>query len=348
MIVATEPACLRLHVFRVNEGLGNACVLQLPDGSCGVLDWGTKRTEPLEKALDLIRPRLRFVAATHPHADHVGGMERLLLECSKRRIRVERFFYPATTLYDEARDFSKVLFTVERLKIESCQIGEDSFLAPPDERKPPCLAFGDDLSWDLRVLAPPITLTSHATIKGAMDEKVPGNETSLVVLFRFLRPHRSDGIGQALLTGDATRATLIHAVATAQAHRYALENQAFLVPHHGSEHNLPEWLGHYVRGVAVISGPDNSQHHPSRTTLEMLSRWTYRSGSGLYCTAYGVQCAKAFGHLATTADRRKLVLPGHCFGDIVVNVPEDGEAFVESSSADGSLRRPFGYCGNLL
>jgi hypothetical protein len=346
MIVAAEPACLRLHVFRVNEGLGNACVLQFPDGSCGVLDWGTKRTEPLEKALNLIRPRLRFVAATHPHADHVGGMERLLLECSRRHIRVERFFYPAATLYDESRDFSKVLFTVERLKIESCQIGEDSFLAPAGERKPPCLAFGDDLRWDLRVLAPPITLTSHAAIKSAMDEKVPGNETSLVALFRFLRSTRSDGIGQALLTGDATEATLYHAARTALAHGYEIENHAFLVPHHGSGNNLPEWLVPCVRGVAVISGPANSQYHPAQATLEMLSRRTSGTGSRLYCTAYGVQCAKAFGHLATTDYGRKLVQPGHCFGDIVVNVPEDEEAFVESTSADGRPRRQFGYCGN--
>ena len=175
---------------------------------------------------------------------------------------------------------------------------------------------------------------------------MPGNETSLVVLFRFLPPPVSRGIGQALLTGDATKATLSHALKTAQAHQYEFANQAFLVPHHGSEHNLPAWLRPYICGIAVISGAENSPHHPSKATLQQLSRWTGASTPRLYCTAYGIQCAKAFKRLATTAHGKTLVRPGDCFGDIVVKVPKDGEAFVESASADGEPRRQFGYCGN--
>jgi hypothetical protein len=48
----TSEDCLYLHVFRIDEGLGNACVLEFPDHSCGVLDWGTEQKQPLKKALE--------------------------------------------------------------------------------------------------------------------------------------------------------------------------------------------------------------------------------------------------------------------------------------------------------
>src|SRR6266849_6057676 len=52
---APKDQCLNVHVFRVEEGLGNACLLQLPDQSCGILDWGTQRPEPLERALEIAK-----------------------------------------------------------------------------------------------------------------------------------------------------------------------------------------------------------------------------------------------------------------------------------------------------
>jgi hypothetical protein len=166
------------------------------------------------------------------------------------------------------------------------------------------------------------------------------------VLFRFQNAPVTGGFGRALLTGDATPATLSFARHTAN--QYAglnLENQAFLVPHHGSEHNLPSWLGSYIQGIAIISGSAASPHHPSPKVLEQLSKWTCRSIPKLFCTGYARCCAQAFAARAA-AHEKNLVRPGSCFGDLVIRVPRSAPATIEQTSADGNFRRPFGYCGN--
>jgi hypothetical protein len=321
-------------------------VLEFPDHSCGVLDWGTQAAEPLEKALQIAgRGRVRFVAATHAHSDHTLGLPGLLEESERRGIKIERFVYPASTLHGEQFHLTKARDTAEQLKIPSFAIGEDSFLAPPGERQPPCLTWAEDRSWDLRVLGPPLTAIARSEIKAMRKGIVPGNETSLVVLFRFLRAPLGDGVGRALLTGDATPAALAFARDTAKQHGYIFENQAFLVPHHGSEHNFPAWLRDDIRGLAVISGSMTSPHHPSHKVLRQLATWTCGSSPKLFCTAYGHCCSQAFGNRAGTHEGH-LVQPGDCFGDIVARVPVTSPAEMVSSSAAGNLRRPFGYCGN--
>lgn len=81
-----------LCVFRVEEGLGNACASIFPDGSGAVIDWSTCREQPLEDLAGLLNrvrePRLRFVAATHPHADHTLGLELLLSRLHERGVRI--------------------------------------------------------------------------------------------------------------------------------------------------------------------------------------------------------------------------------------------------------------------
>jgi hypothetical protein len=337
---------LNLHVFRVDEGLGNACVLEFPDQSCGVLDWGTQVPEPLEKALQIaLRGRVRFVAATHAHSDHGLGLQALLAKFANRGIKIEKFVYPASTLHGEQFDLTKARATAESLKIPSFAIGDDSFLAPPGERQPPCLTWAEDGGWDLRVLGPPLTTISRSEIKSMCEGIVPGNETSLVVLFRFLQAPPTNGLGRVLLTGDATPAALAFARRTAERYGYIVENQAFLVPHHGSAHNFPLWLRDYIRGLAVISGSMTSPHHPAHKVLQQLATWTCSSAPKLFCTAYGHSCSQAFGNRAGGHEKH-LVQPGNCFGDIVVRIPRSGPAELAESSADGNLRRPFGYCGN--
>lgn len=93
-------ASLFLHVFRVEEGLENACLLEFPDKTCAIVDWGMQRQEPLEQALRIAQQgRVRFVAASHAHADHTLGLATLLRECKNRKIQVDRFIYPASPLH---------------------------------------------------------------------------------------------------------------------------------------------------------------------------------------------------------------------------------------------------------
>src|SRR6266481_7706475 len=140
----SEPS-LKLHVFRVEEGLGNACALEFPDQSCAVLDWGTQSDKALEKFLTLARGRrVRFVAATHAHSDHTLGLACLLNACEEQGIKVEWFYYPASTLHEGQSHLTRAREEAQRLNIRCSYIGEDTLLAPAGERQPPCLAWAED------------------------------------------------------------------------------------------------------------------------------------------------------------------------------------------------------------
>jgi beta-lactamase superfamily II metal-dependent hydrolase len=341
-----QDQSLVVHVFRVDEGLGNACLLQFPDRTCAILDWGTQQTRPLEAALRLAaKTRLRFVAASHAHADHVLGLPNLLRECSRRRIVVDRFVYPASTLNQETAYLTAARRMALERKIPMSSVGVDTLLAPPDQRRPPYLAWADDGSWEVRVLSPSLTKTAIAEMRALKQAVVAGNETSLVVLFRFVEQPDKEGSGRALFPGDATPATLSFARATgANAPGLEIDNQMFVVPHHGSSRNLPAWTRQHMHGIVVVSATTNSPHHPSETVLTQIAKWT--GGEQLVCTSYAQCCGRQFGQFASAPDQQ-WVQPGECFGDIVIRVPRCGPAAFVKSSAPGHHRRAFGFCGNV-
>lgn len=231
-----------------------------------------------------------------------------------------------------------------KFKIDMSSIGVDDSQRVGDW-SPPALAWGvDKQSWEVRVLSPSLRNIAKAEIQALDREVVPGNETSLVVLFRFLGKENENGLGKALLPGDATPMTLAFARAMGRNFpELAIDNQAFLVPHHGSQHNLPGWVRTHIHGVVIVSATTDSPHHPSHKTLELLGKWTY-SSDRLFCTAYAQCCAKAFGDRAPHEDPR--VQPGNCFGNVVIRVPRSTPAGLTRSSAPGHDRRPYGYCGN--
>ncbi|HEV2963337.1 MAG TPA: MBL fold metallo-hydrolase [Candidatus Angelobacter sp.] len=339
---------LYLHVYRVDEGLGNACLLEFPDETCAIVDWGTQRQDALERVLTIAKKeKLRFVAATHAHADHTLGLPKLLRECKKRGIQVGRFVYPASTLHRENAYLTEARIAAMECGIAMSSVSLDRF-APPGQQKPPYLAWAEDYSWEVRVLSPALTQIGTAEIKALKGRVVPGNETSLVVLFHFLAPSKIKGAGRVLLPGDATPPTLNLARQTGQDFPdLAIDNQAFVVPHHGSQYNFPEWLKTYIHGIAVVSAPTDSLTHPSKEVLEHLGTWTYSSPSSkLFCTSYAKCCAKKFGATASASDQF-LVKPGSCFGDIVICVPKSSTAHFDQSSHSGHSRRQFGYCGNV-
>ena len=339
----TSQESLKVHVFRIQEGLGNACLLQFPDDTCGIVDWGTRRKEPMEAALKIAGSRgFRFVAASHAHADHSAGLAAFLRECAKRQIPVGRFLYPASTLNKENAYLTKARVAADECGIRMSSIGVDPLGAPPAEWKPPYLVWADDMSWEVRVLSPALTDIAVAELRALKKSGVPGNETSLVVLFRFVGQDTAAGMGRALLPGDATPATLDFARQTAA--RFpglTLDNQMFLVPHHGSRHNLPAWLSNHTKGIAVVSSRTDSLQHPSQLALQSLRQWT--GNSAIFCTSYAKCCSKAFGKQALGA-AKALVKPGSCFGDLVISVSRNQPAQFVSSTDAGDRRRQFGYC----
>ncbi len=334
-----------LHLFRVEEGLGNAVLLRLPDATFGVVDWGTQRDQPLDRLLKLVQgSRLRFVAATHAHADHTLGLTLLLTACHAQGIPIDRFVYPASTLHKPESHLTQARRQAKDLKIPMSPVGIEEFEGPKGHRDPPWLAWGTD--WEVRVLAPAMAEVADAEISSLKRQIVPGNETSLVLLCRFMAATGDPGSGRILLPGDATPATLSSARKTARRFpELTLDNQTFVVPHHGSSKNLPEWIDPLLHGLILISAPTDSPHHPAPTALERLARREHDpAGAGLFCTSYAQACRDVYGPGA--GRWRSLVQPGPCFGDLTVAVPPSGPAVFKSSTARGDRRRRFGYCGN--
>ncbi len=343
----SDQSAFHLHVFRVSEGLGNACLIELPDGTFGIIDWGTQHQESLEAALGIIgNQKIRFVAASHAHADHTLGLPALLKECVARKIPVDRFVYPASTLHRENAHLTAARIAARDCKIDMSSIGVESFAGPSGWPEPPCLAWGEEAEWEVLVLSPSLTRIGLSEIQALEGGVVPGNETSLVVLFRFTGDPADSGLGQALLPGDATPATLGFArETTLRSGSLQLDNQAFVVPHHGSVHNLPPWFEDYLHGVVLVSARSDSPHHPSPDILKRLSQRTCAGATPrLFCTSYADACARKFG---ASAQQLSLIRPGSCFGDIQVRVPRSEAAIVVSASAAGELRRRYGYCGHV-
>jgi hypothetical protein len=188
-------------------------------------------------------------------------------------------------------------------------------------------------------------VVAAAEERALRDGVVPGNETSMVILFHFT----TGGERRGLLTGDATAGTLNFARTVSEAFPdLTLRNDCFVVPHHGARAGIPRWLQELCEGAFLVSAPTESLHHPAPAILAAAVHRCRSTGGELFCTSYARACRHEYGQSAPAADRH-LVEPGPCFGTISVVVHQTGPAAwsMVGSSSRGELRRPYGFCGAL-
>lgn len=329
-----------LHVFRVEEGLGNASLLELPDGRFGFVDWGTRHPDAIQSAFELIdRHNIAFIAATHAHADHTMGIRDVLREAALRDVAVERFAYPATSTHKRYAHLTRARETAVDLGVACSAVSVDEFETAEGPQRPPALAIGD--GWEVRVLSPGSTLIGKSEIRAMQKNVVPGNDTSMVILFRF---YGGIHAGRGLLTGDAERLTLDFARRTAERFPHLeLRNDCLFVPHHGARSGVPEWLLDLSDGAVVISGRTDSNYHPARDTLMAVAYRCAASGGKLYCTSYAKACGDAY-HGRTGVGDAHLVKSGRCFGDFTIFIDDLQGARLSRSSDPGEARRAYGLC----
>lgn len=329
-----------LHVFRVIEGGGNACAVKLPDAATLVVDWGTRDEAALDRLFERVvadQP-IRCVVATHAHDDHTRGLVKLFERAAARRTAVERFVYPVTADHRARHPMTQACLKANELGIPHHDLDVSTL---PDAR-PHILARNG--SFAVQVLAPPDHRTGRSQYQAYGRRQVPGNETSMVLLLRFLGSS-TNGQGRILLPGDAEPATLDFAKQQAGgALHLSLDNQAFVVPHHGSQRNLPDWILPHLHGALLLSTPTDSRHHPHGSVLARLSSHARSRGAcEVFCTAYAQACRTEFGARAGP-HYAHLVAPGDCFGHVTIRVPALGNAAKIGESAPGDRRRPFGFC----
>ena len=342
----TRPATdVELRVFRLPHH-GNACAFVFHDATIGIVDWGTKDITRFAALLNETNvSRVRFVVATHAHSDHTKGLEPILRECVQRDVRVDRLFYPAigrVTLgpYDYLNR-AAIFAHQNRTKIHALSV--DDF--PEGQvQQPPYVARTDD--WEVTVLAPPSSTNTIHQLISHRKETNPGNTTSLILLFRYLdNPHPTSG--RALLPGDATPASLKFAADVSDHYpELSIDNDAIVVPHHGSRHNWPDWMTRHVHGTAIVSAGPNGRDHPHQDVLTTLARTCADDdGSRLYCTSYARACRQAFAPHPVPPDD-PLLGEGPCFGDIRIRLSRKGSTIVDYDPA-GDFRRTYGFCTHL-
>lgn len=325
-------------IFRVSEGLGNACAFRFPDGSLGVVDWGTQDPEPLQH-LDLQSgTRVRFVLATHAHADHTLGLPMLLNACFDAGAKVDKLVYPSATLDSGARDYlAEARRIAYRRQIPMCPIQISPIPSLDGGPAPLVLDSDEKWGWRILVLSPPTYLVSREEVMAASARRAPGNVTSVVALYQTMKA--APGRGCILLPGDAETRTLEFARALTQKDgRVSLDCDLFLVPHHGSRRNFPDWLHAHVLGHVVISATHSSLHHPALDTIKAAMATCRSKGGGqLFCTSYARYCRESFAAGTDHADTAT------CFGHILFQAEVQGTSFVQSSH-DGERKRGHGHC----
>lgn len=230
----TAEPDLPLQVHFLDVGQGDAVLIDVPGDAEVLVDAGPP---PGSDLLAYLRAhgvtRFRYVIATHPHADHIGGMAAVLAA-----FPVERFFMPAAVHTTQA--FEQMTGTLGREGI-------------PVTVPAPGAEFWLDSGIRITFLSP----ESGPRGEGESDL----NDSSLVFRLDFDQ-------ASFVFTGDAGRDVEARLVAG----QAPLAADVLKVGHHGSaDATSVDFVRRVSPRVAVISvGEGNEYGHPHRETLATL------------------------------------------------------------------------------
>ena len=130
--ISTKPI---MKTYFLDCGQADSIFIELPDGKCMLIDAGES---DFGKTLEsFIRfkgySHIDYVVATHPHSDHIGGMEHILKSFS-----VGKFYMPE--ILHNTKTFERMLDALKENECECMYISQGSIIA--------------DLMYDIKVLAP--------------------------------------------------------------------------------------------------------------------------------------------------------------------------------------------------
>ncbi|SRR6266540_1039677 len=230
----------RLQIYALDVGQGDSALIITPEGKSVLIDAGPPQAA--DEVAAALRKRdvrsLDLAVATHPHADHIGGMRQVI-----ENFGVKNFL-------DSGKDYPSMEYKRMQLAIEEKGI---KFIPAKKGMK-----FDLDSGVGLEVLNPQGNDQWITEVRrgGSVE-----NANSVVLRLGY-------GNFSMLFTGDAETETEDLMMKSG----VPLRAQVLKVGHHGSRYATSvRFLEAVAPEAAVIScGADNRYGHPARQTLDRL------------------------------------------------------------------------------
>ncbi len=224
-----------LTAYFLDVGQGDCSLFVLPDGKTLLVDAGNRGDgdEIADYISKMNVDRLDYVIATHPHADHIGGMSEVI-----DSLDIGQVFAPRIAADDvpTTKSYEDFLLSVKNKELKLTAAKADTVLFEGEDYRADCLSP---------------TKTDYDNL----------NNYSVSIKLTF-------GIHSFVLTGDAERLIENEILKTS-----SVDCDVYKVAHHGSSgSNSPEFLKALSPEYAIIScGEDNSYGHPHSQTLSALN-----------------------------------------------------------------------------
>ena len=233
LLLSALAAAGTMQVDMLDVGQGDAILVRTPAGRSILIDGGTGGDDvvPMLRALGV--ESLTMIIATHPHADHIGGLDEVIAE------------FPPKAFFDSGQTHTTATYAKLMEQVESQGLAY----------------FTAEAGWSrelddgivIEFLGPP-----SPTINGSRSDL---NSNSVITRI-------THGEQCFLFTGDAEEPT-----ERLLLQRGIEACEVLKVAHHGSAHSTTrEWLWAIEPEIALIScGEGNRYGHPAEETLDRLS-----------------------------------------------------------------------------
>ena len=235
-----EVSSHELKVFYLDIGQGDATFIEAPNGNQMLIDGGrtdNKVLQELGEVMPVGDRSIDVVLATHPDADHIGGLPEVL-----KRYDVQYYFESG----NETKD-TGIFKTLEKTLEET---SPRRVVTRRGER----ITLDSDTGVYVDVLYPDRDVS-----------KVESNDASFVGKLTY-------GETCFIFSGDASQNIERYILKTDSGN---LNCQVLKTGHHGSKTaTSPEWAKAISPQYAVISaGKDNTYGHPNKETLDTLAKF---------------------------------------------------------------------------
>jgi len=230
----------------LDVGRGDSIILQFENGRTYLVDSNevAGKTTPFEYLTQILGVKeLETVVVTHPHRDHIQGIQRIIEHIPTRQIWLSGYPW-------ESQIHKNLTFALEqRQNIRVFFPRSGTFIAEGKDR--------------VQILAPPANLFrgTHSDI----------NNASIVLKVTIVN-QRQDTSTSAILGADAELASWMQIL---MEHGKRLKADLLKVSHHGSQYGSDEEvLAAICPNYAVISVGENLYGHPEASALQIIEKFT--------------------------------------------------------------------------